>query len=114
MCSVTASAAAEDDPQSQALWRSVRAKVLARRRDREKALELAQSAVEQLRATDALVWQADALVDLAETRLLLDDIVGAREAVGEATRLYELKGSEVAAERARALVAAHDVVPQGR
>jgi class 3 adenylate cyclase/tetratricopeptide (TPR) repeat protein len=114
MCSVTASAAAEDDPQSQALWRSVRAKVLARRRDREKALELAQSAVDQLRETDALVWQADALVDLAETRLLLDDIVGAREAVSEATRLYELKGSEVAAERARALVAAHDVVPQGR
>ena len=103
MCSVTASAAAEDDVQSQALWRSVRAKVLARRGDRTPALELAEAALAQLGATDAVVWQADARVDLAETRLLLGDAAGAEEAISDAVGLYRLKGSEVAAERARAV-----------
>src|SRR5207249_102603 len=92
MCSVTAAAAAEDDAQSQALWRSVRAKVLARRGDRDQALELALAAIEELRRTDALVWQADAFVDLAETRLFLGDVPGAQKAVAEATALYRLKG----------------------
>jgi ATP/maltotriose-dependent transcriptional regulator MalT len=112
LCSVTASVAAEDDAQSQALWRSVRAKVLARRGDREQALELAQAAVEGLRRTDALVWQADAFVDLAETRLALGDVQGAQEAVAEAAALYRLKGSEIAAARAELLV--DPVVAQGR
>ena len=103
MCSVTASAAAEDDVQSQALWRSVRAKVLARRGDRIPALDLAEAAVVQLRATDAVVWQADASVDLAETRLLLGDAAGAEAAISDAVALYRRKGSEVAAERARAV-----------
>src|SRR5205823_2220032 len=49
MCMITAAAASEDDAQSQALWRSVRGKVLARRNDRAHALELAREAVEILR-----------------------------------------------------------------
>jgi class 3 adenylate cyclase/tetratricopeptide (TPR) repeat protein len=102
MCSVTEAQAAEDDAQSQALWRAVRAKLLARRGERELALELAESAIERLRDTDALVWQADALLDLAETRRLLGDEPGAQEAAAAAARLYALKGSEVAAERAKA------------
>jgi class 3 adenylate cyclase len=106
MCAITASAAADDDVQSQALWRSLRAKLLARQGERAKALELAESAVEQLRATDAVVWQADALVDLAETRFLVGEAAAAGEALAEAEALYRLKGSAVAIERARAAVAA--------
>jgi class 3 adenylate cyclase/tetratricopeptide (TPR) repeat protein len=96
MCMITASAAAEDDAQSQALWRSVRGKVLARRNgSREHAVELAREAVEILRRTDALVWQADALVDLAETLTAAGDGDEARAALSEAAALYDLKRSGV-------------------
>ena len=105
MCMITASAASEDDPQSQALWRSVRAKVLARRKERAHALELGREAVEILRRTDALLWQADALVDLADVLLVLGDEAEARRAVEEAASLYERKGSAVAAARARSALA---------
>jgi tetratricopeptide (TPR) repeat protein len=104
MCSVTAADAAEDDPQSQALWRAVRGKLLARRGEGAEAVELAEGAVSQLRETDAIVWQADAMLDLATTRLLLGDTEGARAAASEAGALYLRKGSEVAARRAGALV----------
>ena len=106
MCMITASVAAEDDAQSQALWRSVRAKVLARRPgDADHAVTLAREAVEILRRTDAIVWQADALVDLAETLAATGDEAEAERALDEAAALYELKGSSVAARRARGAVA---------
>ena len=81
----------------------MRAKVLARRGNRTAALELAEAAVAQLRRADAVVWQADASVDLAETRLLLADAAGAEAAISDAVALDRLKGSEVAAERARSV-----------
>jgi class 3 adenylate cyclase len=103
MCMITASAASEDDAQSQALWRSVQAKVLARRNgSADRAVTLAREAVDILRATDAIMWQADALVDLAETLAAAGDGAGARESLEEAASLYELKGSAIAAGRARA------------
>src|SRR5205085_1905258 len=106
MCMITASAAAEDDAQSQALWRSVRGKVLARRNgSADHAVELAREAVEVLRQTDAIVWQADALVDLAETLAATGDEAEAGRALEEAARLYELKGSAAAAEHARPALA---------
>jgi class 3 adenylate cyclase/tetratricopeptide (TPR) repeat protein len=97
MCMITASVAAEDDAQSQALWRSVRGKVLAHRNgSRDHAVELAREAVEILRRTDAIVWQADALVDLAETLSAAGDEAEARAALDEAAALYELKGAALA------------------
>jgi tetratricopeptide (TPR) repeat protein len=106
MCMFTASVAAEDDAQSQALWRSVRAKVLARRNGSgDQAVELAREAVEILSATDAIVWQADALVDLAEALAATGEPAAAGRALDEATELYELKGSSVAARRARSRAA---------
>src|SRR5919197_3399338 len=97
MCMITASVAAEDDAQSQALWRSVRAKVLARRpEDAEHAVPLAREAVEIRRSNDAVAWQADALVDLAETLAATGDEAEAERALAEAAALYELKGSSVA------------------
>src|ERR671932_181585 len=96
MCMFTASVAAEDDTQSKALWRSVRAKVLARRPDEaEHAETLAREAVEILRSTDAIVWQADALVDLAETLAAIGEDAEAERVLGEAAALYQLKGSSV-------------------
>jgi len=88
---------AADDVTSQALWRSVRSKVLARRGDAETAIALAREAVAVLRTTDALVWQANALVDEAEVLRLLDRGASARTLLEEALELFERKGNVVAA-----------------
>jgi tetratricopeptide (TPR) repeat protein len=91
---------AEDDVTSQALWRSVRAKALARRGLGDEAEELARDAVALLRGTDALVLQADALEDLAEV-LVLRGAGDARKVLEEALTLLEQKDDLVAAERVR-------------
>jgi tetratricopeptide (TPR) repeat protein len=97
---VTEELAADDDVTSQALWRSVRAKVLARRTSVGEAVPLAEQAVELLRRTDGLVTIARALVDLAEILALDDRPDEAREAVEEAVRLFERKGNVVGARQA--------------
>jgi ATP/maltotriose-dependent transcriptional regulator MalT len=92
---------APDDVTSQALWRSVRAKVLALRGESGSALVLAREAVALLRTTDALVRQADALVDEAEVLCLLGRSNDVRAPLGEAIQLFERKGNVVALENAR-------------
>ena len=88
---------APDDVTSQALWRSVRAKVLARRSEPDGALPLAREAVAMLRTTDALVWQGNALADEAEVLRLLDgDPATIRARLDEALELFERKGNVVA------------------
>ena len=98
-------AAAEDDPQSQALWRSVRANVLAEAGEVEEARRLAREAVEVLERTDGLTYQADTLLEQAQVLARTGDPSAARTTLVEALRLYELKGNVVAAESTRALVA---------
>jgi ATP/maltotriose-dependent transcriptional regulator MalT len=98
---------AGDDLTSQALWRSVRAKALARRGQGREAEELAREAVELLRGTDALPLQAGALEDLAEV-LALVGAAGAREYLEEALGLLERKDDVVSAERVRASLRALD------
>jgi tetratricopeptide (TPR) repeat protein len=96
--------AAEDDVEAQALWRSVRAKLLARRGRHGEALALAEQAVAILRDTDATTMQADALLDLAT----VDTLRGARDeavaAADEARMRYGLKGHLVGVRRAEALL----------
>jgi class 3 adenylate cyclase/tetratricopeptide (TPR) repeat protein/type II secretory pathway predicted ATPase ExeA len=98
---MAAELSAEDDLTSQALWRSVRAKTLARRGLGPEAEELAREAVDLLLDTDALVLQADALEDLAEV-LALAGSEDARACLEEALRLLERKDNVVSAERLRA------------
>jgi tetratricopeptide (TPR) repeat protein len=98
---------ADDDVTSQALWRSVRAKTLARRGLDGEAEELAREAVELLEGTDALVLQADALEDLAEVLGLVGSD-GAREYLTEALGRLERKDDVVSSERVRASLRALD------
>ena len=91
----------EDDLTSQALWRSVRAKALARRSLEADAEELARKAVALLEGTDALILQADALEDLAEV-LELAGGDGARECLYEALNRLERKEDVVSLVRVRA------------
>ena len=93
----------EDDLTSQALWRSVRAKALARRSLEADAEELARQAVALLEGTDALILQADALEDMAEV-LELAGGDGARECLNEALKRFERKEDVVSVVRVRALL----------
>ena len=94
--------APEDDVWTQAAWRSVRAKVLADRGQSREAIELAEQAVELLRATDAPVWRADGLCDSAYVLEASGRIDDAKAALEEALALYEQKEAPVPAERTRA------------
>jgi hypothetical protein len=83
------------------LWRSVRAKALARRSLEVDAEELAREAVALLEGTDALILQADALEDMAEVFELAGGN-GARECLKEALNRLELKEDIVSVVRVRA------------
>jgi DNA-binding SARP family transcriptional activator/predicted ATPase len=93
--------AADDDVTSQAFWRSVRAKVLARRGEPDEALALGESAVELLRETDDLVALARVLTDLAEVQAADHRVSEARASLEEAAELLERKENPVGAKRAR-------------
>jgi tetratricopeptide (TPR) repeat protein len=90
-----------NDVHSQILWRSTRAKVLARRGNFEAARLLARDALDFASTTDFYPAHADALMDLAEVHRLAGDEQAAVAAVEEAVQFYELKGNVFAAGRAR-------------
>ena len=87
--------AAEDDVESQALWRSAKALILARGGDGAAANTTARAAIELLRRTDALVQIADALIVHASVLQEHGDSDQRRGALREAARLYALKGNVV-------------------
>jgi tetratricopeptide (TPR) repeat protein len=96
--------AVADDVASQVHWRSVRAKVLARRERQDEALELANEAVRLVLQTDEMDSQGTALLDLAEVLALAgrtDDAIGS---VRQAQEIFEAKGNVVSEARARGLV----------
>ncbi len=95
-------ATAVDDMESQALWRSIRAPILARAGDPALAEELARTALELVRRTEAPALQADALAELAEVLRLAGKTDDAAGAMREAIALYEAKGNVVSAARGRA------------
>jgi class 3 adenylate cyclase/tetratricopeptide (TPR) repeat protein len=97
-----AAAADEQDVETQALLRSVEAKLLARRREAEEALRLAREAVDLLSQTDSPITQATALLDFAEVAEAVGAAEAARQALGEALALLESKEVAHAAERVSA------------
>ena len=90
-----------DDVDSQVLWRTVRAKLLARDGRVDEAVALAEGAVMMAGETDDVDRQADAQRELAAVHAL----AGREQAEGpplrEALRLYERKGDVVQAARVR-------------
>jgi predicted ATPase/class 3 adenylate cyclase len=96
--------AAKDDIEAQAVWRTVRAKVLAEAGAHDDAERLAREAVSLLRQTEATVKLADALLDLAEVLTTSGQIRAGRAALEEAARLYEAKGNRVSHMRTQALI----------
>ncbi|HEY7660141.1 MAG TPA: adenylate/guanylate cyclase domain-containing protein [Actinomycetota bacterium] len=98
--------AAADDVFSQTLWRSVRAKVLARRGELDEATALATEAVRLIDETDDPDSQGNARMDLAEVVALAGRAEEAQEVVRRAASSFEAKGNVVSAERARERLAA--------
>jgi predicted ATPase/class 3 adenylate cyclase len=96
-------AAAPDDAISQMLWRTSRAKILARHGELQRAEVLAREAVRLGEPTDLVNTQADALFDLAEVLALAERREDALAALEEAERLYEAKGNLISLERARSV-----------
>jgi len=97
MVSVSEVAGAEDDVSTQVMWRSARARILARASRAADAEALARDAVARSEATDDLNMRADTLVGLAEVHRLGGDAEGAAGAEREALELYRTKGNAVAA-----------------
>jgi tetratricopeptide (TPR) repeat protein len=101
---VAEEAAASDDLAAQIIWRSVRARLLARRGDISEAKRLSSDAVGLAARTDWLTDHADALLSRAEVLRMAGE--SAANTVHEAVALYERKGNTIGARRARSLLAA--------
>ena len=86
-------ASGEDDVESQALWRAVRAPILARSGNFDTAEQLARSGVELTRRTESPVLQAEAMTELAHVLMLAGKTSAARAAVVDAIALHRSKGN---------------------
>jgi len=96
---------AEDDVDSQALWRSIRAPILARRGQFEEAEGLARSACDLVRDTEAPLLKADALYELAVVLRAAGKCAEARAAANEALTLFKAKGDVSSSGRLAAWIA---------
>ena len=97
--------AATSDLLTQIIWRSVRARVLARRGSFDQAESLARQAVSLAAQTDFLNQRGDALLDLAHVLHEAGRPEAARAAAAEALDLYQQKGNSVTAETAGSFLA---------
>jgi ATP/maltotriose-dependent transcriptional regulator MalT len=98
---ISESSAGAEDAYSQALLRSVRAKVLACRGEFEEAVRLAQESVELTERTDFVHLRWHSLMSLAEVEGRAGHPREATVHANEAIRVAEQKGSLVAAQQAR-------------
>ena len=86
---------------TQILARQVQAKVLARRGQYAEGERVAREAIALADATDGLIFQGDALRDLAEVLELAGRSAETAVALREALERYERKGALAPAERIR-------------
>jgi class 3 adenylate cyclase/tetratricopeptide (TPR) repeat protein len=104
LAEISEQATAADDLISHVLWRTVRAKLLARRGEHAEAERLAREAVGRMAQTDELDRHGDTLLDLAEVLRLAGREQEATPVVAEALELYEQKENLVSAGKARELL----------
>jgi tetratricopeptide (TPR) repeat protein len=86
-----------DDVSNQVIWRSVRAKLLARDGRVVEAVALAKEAVTLIETTVDITTVADTLVDMADVLDLAGRRHASRPPLEEALRLYQAKGDEISA-----------------
>ena len=100
---VTRELAEEDDIESQAYLRRISAEIAVARGEGAAAVEMARDARDVLRAADAPVLLADALVTLGRALIAAGDEQAGRAALDEAIEAYDAKGDWVDAGKAREL-----------
>jgi hypothetical protein len=105
--------AAADDLSAQIGWRSVRARILARRGEIPAAKRLSAEAVALAGRTDWLSEHADALLAQADVLGRAREPVAMSEALQSAIALYEAKGNTMGAQRARSTLAAEALTSAG-
>ena len=89
--------ASEDSLDDQALWRCLRAKLLAQEGSFDEAESLVGEAIRMLEPTDAALFQFGAYLDLAEVQGLAGREPQRTESFARARRIAEAKGSKVLA-----------------
>ena len=99
---IAENATAIDDVESQALWRSIRAPILARAGQLPEAESLARSAVALAQTTDALPMQGDTARELATVLWLAGKPEECRRSIDAAIGIYKSKGDVVSAARSSA------------
>ena len=102
-CAVSAEACTTDDIVSRAIWRGVRARVLAHAGDPAAAIDLATAAVSLAQGTDFLMLHADALCDRADVLATTGQRDAAIADLEAALTLFERKGVQPAAAKTRAV-----------
>ena len=103
--------ATEADVGTQALWRCLRGRILARRGKYAEAEASVREGLAVLAATDALLLQLDAQLDLGEVLSAAGRTDDAREAYEAALSLAEQKGGVVAFETIGRRIGALDTAP---
>jgi class 3 adenylate cyclase/tetratricopeptide (TPR) repeat protein len=98
---IAAADSAQDDIAAQVLWRSVRARLLAREGDLDEADRLSAEAVALGGRTDFVLDHADAVMARGEVLQTLGRPDDATRAYRNAFVLYDRKGNVVSAQRAR-------------
>ncbi len=93
---------ADDDVESQLLWRGVAAKLLALRGLNDEALAMAESEREIAATISSPGYQADALTDTADVLAAIGRKQEAAPHLSEALRLFDVKGDATSAGRLRA------------
>jgi hypothetical protein len=88
------------------MWRAIRAKLFAQKGEVAMAEQLARDSVALAAASDFYLAHADALMDLAEVLKIRERQAEAAVSITEAITLYEQKGNDLAAARAREQLAA--------
>jgi class 3 adenylate cyclase/tetratricopeptide (TPR) repeat protein/type II secretory pathway predicted ATPase ExeA len=101
----TEDAAADDDLSAQIVWRSVRARLLARRGEIAEAKRISAEAVDLAARTDWLCDHAEALLSQGEVHRIAGKGESAAQAIREAIALYDRKGNTIGARRARSALA---------
>ena len=96
---ITHELAAVDDLEPQVLWRSVKAKVLAKRGELDQAEQLAREAEALVESTDFPDLQAIAFLSLAEVLEAMGTTEEADQLIARARMIYEQKGNLVAVSR---------------
>jgi class 3 adenylate cyclase len=97
--------ASEDDVASVFLWRSVRAKLLARDGKHDEADAVLAEALALVGESDWLDWQGEGFVNLAEIRRLAGRTAQAIAALTQAAQRFAAKGNLVSARRAADMAA---------